>query len=367
MRYQNKLFIIIIIITGLFSIGIMKIIDNLQKKAISNYQTKRIMEYDISYNLPLLHNPKIYPKIYVNNGWFIKKYIWRGIGVFRLSFAKGNNPDFKKLSVKYFRLGEFPESGRKYYFPKKNMFFKVIPIFDNGAYVIKKSGKRVVYTYFFTIRNRLYWFDFSTRNSLDNYKKLFDKILISIKSIDKNIKKKLTISRFSKELAASCSQSFYLLCQPIKIIIFFPLFIMIIIFLITSKLMSLGGKLPDDTYFSEGFPVFKEEKIDYQLKFQFNNRISTGAFAITDKNIYLFSFKKPVLIFPRNANDYTVTTGKSFLGGEYIQIKFSNTEYIKRGKVFKNIYKPSDYKLRIFSREINTLKNYFTIKANENE
>jgi hypothetical protein len=367
MRYQNKVFTIIIILVAFISIATIKIIDGFQKKTISDYKTKKIIKYGISYKLPLLHNPNIYPKKHTKNGWFTTTYVWRGIGVFRFSVANGKNPDFKKLSVKYFGLDKFPVSGKKFYFPESNLFFKEIPLFDNGAYTIKKSGKRIIYTYFFTLNNRLYWFDFSTRNTLNNYKKFFDKILMSIKSIDKNIKRKLTIQKFSKELESSCAQSFFILCQSIKAIILFPLLSIIIIFLIISKIMSLGGKGPDDNFFSEDFPVFKEEKIDYQLKFQYNTKISTGAFVLTDKNIYIFSFKKPVFIFPRNVNDYTITIGKSFFGGDYIQIKFSNTDYIKRGKTFKTIYRSSDYRLRIFIREINVFKNYLPLDINTNE
>ncbi len=332
-----------------------------ENSLMRNHHYIKIMEKDISFVFPF----KLYKKkVYTSNGWNMKSYTINKIGIFRIGMAKGKNSSFIKSTIKYFNLNEFPKSGKRFYFGKKGiMFIKNIPLFSNGVYVMKKRGNGIIYIYFFSLKNNFYWIDFKTGNTLKNYKKIFDNILLSILSNDKKIKRQLPLSEFSKKLDSACKESYFILCQSLKVIILLPTLFIIIIFLIISKVMSFGGKLPDDNYFKEEFPLLREEKTDYQLKFKYNNKISTGAFVLTDKNIYLFSFKKPFFIFPRDGNDYVITEGKSFFGGNYIQIQSSNTGYMKKGKIFGNLYQiRGDYKLRIFSKQIDNIKNHLPFK-----
>ena len=360
MRYQKKVFFLIIIFTFILTFGILQIIEKAQKKLLKNYKVEKIEENDISYDLPYFYNSNK-PKTYINNGWFIKEYQFKKIGTFRTAVAYGKNPDFKRLSIKYFKLKEYPKSGKTLKIGNNALFFKEIPLFENGAYVVKKRGKILVYIYFFTLHNTLYWFDFSTYSSLTIKKEVFDRILLSIES--KNQKRILPKDEFKKRVNSVCRESHYFLCQSTRFFIIIPTLIIIIVLFLIAFIMRIGGKLPDDEFFAGEIPVFKEENIDYQIKFKFNNRISTGAIALTDKNFYLFSFKKPILIFPKTANDYKISTGKSFFGGRYIQFESYNLNYFKSGKFFNKIFSNSKYTIRFFSKDIERLAQLLGIAS----
>ena len=360
MSYQRKLFIIIVLITLVTSVAIIRLIENTQKKAIKNYKVERVSEEGISFDIPLLFE-KNKIKIYKSNGWLVKEYPFGKVGIFRVCYATGKK-SFKQLATKYFNLEKYPENGRKLVLRGKPMFYMEVPLFDNGAYVVRKKGKRVIYIYFFTINSNLYWFDFTTNSTLNIYKSVFDNILLSIKS--DRLKRKLKSTEFRKKINSVCLKSYFLLCQSVKVVIIFPTLITIIILFIIFWFMKLGGKLPDDEFFAGDFPVYKEENINFQIKTGFNNKVSTGAIAITGKNIYLFYFKKPMFIIPKDAKDIKITGGKSFFGGKYIQIESSNTNYFLKGKVFAGLYSNRNFKLRLFSKNIEGLANLLGVNMN---
>ncbi len=358
MKYYKKIFIITLILIVGITYATIKTVSNTQEPALKKYLTKRIFIDKLSFELPLLHGPKD-EKVYLDKGWIVKRYYWRGIGIFRFSKATGKNPNFKYLTAKYFRIKEFPKSGKKLTLGKRLMFIKEIPLFNNGVYAIRKKGKRIIYTYFFIVGNNLYWLDFNTSSTLSTYKKIFDKILLSIESSDKNIKRALTKKAFEKELSSLCFQSFYLLCQSPKGIVVFVSVFTLLIFLLINFILSLGGKLPSNEYFSGEYVIYSEEGINYQIKYGYNNKTLIGAFVITDKNIYIFAFKKPVLKLPRDAKDFSISTGKALLIGNFIEIKTANPSYLIRNK---NSSTNKEISIKIYLSDIATVSNYLGIK-----
>lgn len=359
MKYYKKIFIITLILIIGITYATMEIVSKTQRSALKNYNTKRVSIDKLSFELPLLHSPKD-EKVYIDKGWIVKRYYWRGIGVFRFSKASGKNLNFKYIAAKYFRIEEFPNSGRKLIFGKRLMFIKEIPLFNNGVYAIRKKGKRIIYTYFFIVGNNLYWLDFNTSSTVDIYKKVFDKILLSIESSDKNLKRALTKEEFKKELSSLCIQSFYLLCQSSKGMVVFVGVFTILIFLLINFILSLGGKLPPNEYFSGEYVIYSEEGINYQIKYGYSNKTLIGAFVITDKNLYIFAFKKPVLKLPKDAKDFFISTGKAFLIGDFIEIKTQNPYYFIRNK---NSSTTKEISIKIYLSDIATVSNYLGIKS----
>ena len=360
MSYQRKLFIIIVLIILVTSVAIIRLIENVQKKAIKNYRIEKIAEEGISFNIPLLYK-KDKIKIYKSNGWLVKEYPLGKVGIFRIGYATGRK-NFKQLATKYFNLKKYPAKGRKLVLRGKPLFYMEVPLFNNGAYVIKKRGKRVIYIYFFTINSNLYWFDFTTNSTLNIYKSVFDNILLSIKSAQ--LKRKLKPAEFRKEINSVCLKSYFLFCQSVKVVIIFPILLTIIILYIIFWFMKLGGKLPGDEVFAGDLPIYREENINFQITTGFYNKVSTGAIAITGKNIYIFYFKKPMFIIPKDAKDIKISEGKSFFEGRYIQIEFYNLNYLIRRKIFSRFYANKRYVLRLFSKNIEGLANLLGVNMN---
>ncbi len=362
MSYQKKiLFVVFLIIIGM-TYAIMFFVSKEEEKGINKLTYKKVIAEGISLKIPALSTPQD-TTTYMEGGWLIRKYRWQRIGVFRISTAGGRAPNFQILVKRYFNIEKIPES-EKLLIGKKLMYLKLIPLFKNGIYAIEKKGKGLKYIYFFTLKNVIYWIDFLTESTMEMYKKIFDNILTSIESSDKSIHRKLSKKEFLSQLNLLCLKSYFLLCQSVKGILIITALFSILILLFINLIMSLGGKLPEDDFFKGEHPLFKEEGVSYQIKFGISNKVTVGAFAITDKNIYIFSFKKPQLIFPKNSTDIKISTGKSFFSGRFILIETENSEYfVKRSSLLLKSFSRTKYSIKIFLNEIDSAYAYLGIKS----
>lgn len=334
MRIQKRIFFSVLIFIIVINFIIYYLFTHTVYSIKKDIKYIKVKKEEITYNLPITTDYQKSSKE--------EKYNWKTdyfnikIGKLQISSRDYNkNWDFYNLINNFFKIGINKEIKSKFYFSKSLLYLR-LKMFRDGALVVKKLSKQSTrYIYIFSFKNKLYWFSFFSNQSYEIFKNIFDDIILSIRAID-NTKRAMDLKEFSSELNTVCFKTYFLLCQNfntlIIIISIFVGFIFITIFLVMSNYI---GKLPDEEKISKMLPIYKEERVEILVNLSFKKYFSTCSFIITNDKLIIFKSKKEFIsIELKNRDEYELKKGINFFKDRYIEISFTNMDFVK-SKLYK--------------------------------
>ena len=358
MKIQRRIFFSVLIFIILINIIIFYIFTHSVSSIKKTIEYIKVNKEHITYEIPFTTEYKK-SSLFKKNQWQTD-YFDLNIGKLQISIRDYNKKwEFYSLMNNFFKI-KINKNIKSRFFFKKFMFYCKLKMFNNGALIIKKISKQSPnYIYVFTIKDKIYWFSLIPSQSMEIFKDIFDKILLSIEAKDKSIRRAISKKEFAKELSSVCMKSYFLLCQSFKSLIIFISIFMIMIFSVVFLVMaSYVGKLPNLRIINNEIPLYKEEKVDILLKFKLSRKFSTCAFLITSNNLIVYKFKKEFInIELLKKGDYSIKTGKNIFNDSYIEIAFTNMNFIKPKFYNKFASKLSKITIRLYSKNTQQVFN----------
>ena len=356
MKIQKRIFFSVLIFIVVINIIIYYLFTHTVYSIKKDIKYINVKKDEITYKLPITTE---YQKTSKE-----EKYNWKTdyfdikIGRLQISSKDYNkNWDFYNLINNFFKIKINEKIKSKFYF-SKSLFYLRLKMFEDGALVVKKLSKQSTrYIYIFSFKNKLYWFSFFSNQSYEIFKDIFDDIILSIRAID-NTKRTMDLKDFESELNSVCLKTYFLLCQNfntlIIIISIFVGFIFVAIFLVMSNYI---GKLPDEEKISRLLPLYKEERVEILVNLSFKKNFSTCSFIITSDKLIIFKAKKEFIsIELKNKNEYELKKGINFFKDKYVEISFTNMDFVKSKLYKKFAIKIKKMRIRLYTN--NHLKVY---------
>jgi len=347
MKNKTLILLIVTILILIINIFVVFNIKSSETLVLSSKETFQVQDQYFSFNIPISFQG---PEKSEKHKWIRQSYTLKNNCTFRFCKLTVSNYDFDKLCLQYFNFKNLSKNAAIMTTKQGMVFYKKIPMVENGIYVIRKTGKHISYVYFFSINDNLYWFDFFPKSSYISYKTLFDNILLTIDFTDG----KGVSESFSKELKTTCIDSFFLFCQPIEILIFLPfiifLFILFFIFIVSKKI----GTSPTIETLAELNPIYTEDNVEIGTFLRNKKSFSSCFLALTSSQLILFKFKKPFLSIPLGTSEFCFEEKTGLFGKKYIQfILPDGNNYLK-----KRFYLNKQHKIKIYSKNTSALMSY---------
>jgi hypothetical protein len=234
-------------------------------------------------------------------------------------------------------------------------FFKEVPLFGRGAYVLRKRGKQLRFIAFFEREGTRHWLCLDTLNASTQQKELFDGILRSLRLPDGTDPG----SGFSAALGSVVQESGYRFVLPMEILLLIPAIAVVLVAVVQAFVRRWAGRLPEALLSASMPPLFAEGGVEIGLARPFQRKFLDCAVLVTGEDLTVYTFGTPFLTVPRQAWPGRLEVGQAWLGLPFVKIELAGPPvYRKWTKVYRGLKGP--LVLRIYTNEAERLKALLT-------
>ncbi|BBB33088.1 hypothetical protein TTHT_1599 [Thermotomaculum hydrothermale] len=318
MKIKTFIFSTIILFLVALNLILFNVVKRASSNILKNYSVKKIKVEDISLNIPIGFKQL---KIKESNNWKIYPFK-SGKTFFRVSVTPGNEENLVRIVKNALKIKSLPRKEK--FILSKLCFIKRMDNPEGSFYFLNHKNKKNRYVFVSHLNGKVYYVDFFAPSTILKYKELFDKTILSI-----GINKGSLFSDKQKteiELKGICKKTYYILCQPEKILIFgIPSIVGIIILFVLMLTISGMGKLPENFMDLGIVPVYYEENVDTIFRIFTKRQWFLTAFVVDANGIHIFYRKKEMVFISKDRAKEELKNNKSFFGN-YLEIELNKKE-----------------------------------------